>query len=267
MASNDYDIVNIALVRLGANTISSLAESTRNAVAANKVWANARDEVLEAHPWNFATRRAWLDEVEENVLSITDVTQADPGVVTYSGTDPNDGDKYEIEDVGGMTDINDETFVIQNVDSDNDTFELMDEDTSGYDAYTSGGTATQQLPKSDNWTYLYALPSNCLRVLDVNDNPDIAYEITELGMLCSEDDVAIRYIKQVTTVTTYSATFVSVLAAKLAAELAIPITGSKKKADIWVTLYERLLSRARLLDAQELQEDPIDENPYADARR
>jgi hypothetical protein len=81
-----------------------------------------------------------------NPATITDITQADPGVVTSVGHGLSDGDKIYISDVGGMTEVNDTKFLINN--SDYDSFELQDEDgndvdTSGYTAYSSGGTAEE----------------------------------------------------------------------------------------------------------------------------
>ena len=81
--------------------------------------------------------------------TITGVTQANPGVVTCSG-----GHSYAdntivfISGVGGMTQLNDKTYTVKNATA--TTFELYDAtpapaavDTTGYDAYTSGGTATR----------------------------------------------------------------------------------------------------------------------------
>jgi hypothetical protein len=67
---------------------------------------------------------------------ITDITQADPGNVEIVGHELADGDKVIIVDAGGMTDINDKVYTVTVVDKDNVTIGI---DTSGYDAWTSGG--------------------------------------------------------------------------------------------------------------------------------
>lgn len=78
--------------------------------------------------------------------AITGITQADPGVVTYSGTDPVNGDWVYIDSVGGMTQVNGRYFKVANVNAGANTFELTsihggaDIDTTGYGAYTAGGT-------------------------------------------------------------------------------------------------------------------------------
>ena len=55
------DIVNIALRRVGAVRISSLAtDSVKEAVTARDLYDEARRDLLASHTWNFATKRARL---------------------------------------------------------------------------------------------------------------------------------------------------------------------------------------------------------------
>jgi hypothetical protein len=266
MASTDVQIVNLALTRLGAKHITSLLDGSRNATLANAIYTLIQDDVLRAQAWKFATRRADLDEYHPNVLTITGITQANPGVVSYTGTDPVNGDEYKIESVVGMTEVNDTVFVVDGVDGALGTFQLLDTDTSGYTAYSSGGTATEQVPHSDEWEYAYDLPTDCLRVLWINDDEDVEFEQTEKGLLCNEEDVGIKYIKRVTTVSLYDSTFVSAFAWRLAAELAVAITGSEKKRESSEKKYYIELDRATVLDAKESKEDYPEYTRYKDAR-
>ena len=72
---------------------------------------------------------------------ITDITMANPGVVTYSGDDNfANGDLVYIYGVSGMTEVNGTLQTVANVDTGANTFEI--ENTSGFTAYTSGGTAS-----------------------------------------------------------------------------------------------------------------------------
>lgn len=75
--------------------------------------------------------------------TITGATQADPVVVTVTAHGYSNGTTVFIENVGGMTEINDQRFLIANVTA--NTFELQDLDGNNIDgtaftAYTSGGT-------------------------------------------------------------------------------------------------------------------------------
>jgi hypothetical protein len=74
--------------------------------------------------------------------SITNVTQANPAVVTYSGSDNySNGDVVYISGVAGMTELNGNRYTIANVNTGANTFELSGTNSTGYTAYTSGGTA------------------------------------------------------------------------------------------------------------------------------
>ena len=74
----------------------------------------------------------------ETTISITDVTAANPGVVTATAHGFSNGDRVFISGVGGMTEINNLEFTVANVTA--NTFELSGVDTSAYTAYTSGGS-------------------------------------------------------------------------------------------------------------------------------
>ncbi|MEP4379756.1 MAG: hypothetical protein ABJ215_01145 [Alphaproteobacteria bacterium] len=58
--TTDVDIVNAGLIKLGEATIASLADDVKAARLANAIFADQRDVVLRAHPWNFALARAEL---------------------------------------------------------------------------------------------------------------------------------------------------------------------------------------------------------------
>lgn len=270
--TSDYEIVNLALVRLGATRITALTDGSRNANEASAIYASIRDDELSKHPWKFASRRSVLEEYAENELTISGITQANPGVVTYTGTDPDDGDEYLIEDVTGMTEVNDITFMIHDVNTVANTFELYDTygdpvDTTTYTAYAAAGTATEVMPISDYFDKMYVLPTGCLRVHSINDRSDIEFEIDEHGLMCNVDEVQILYSRQNTTVSTYSAEFISAFAWRLAQELAVVITGSMAKLKAAATMYTIDLEKAKAADASEKREEHTEFTRYADARR
>lgn len=71
---------------------------------------------------------------------ITNITQANPAVVTYAGNDNfTNGDRVRLSGISGMIELNDKTFEIANVNTGSNTFELVGVDSSGYTAYSSGG--------------------------------------------------------------------------------------------------------------------------------
>ena len=58
--TTDVDIVNAGLIKLGEATITTLADDVKAARLASAIFADQRDVVLRAHPWNFALARAEL---------------------------------------------------------------------------------------------------------------------------------------------------------------------------------------------------------------
>lgn len=84
-----------------------------------------------------------LDATDKN---ITGITQANPGVVTSASHGYSNGDIVYIDSVGGMTELNGRNYIIAGATT--NTFTLQDLfgadiDTTGFTAYTSGGTATE----------------------------------------------------------------------------------------------------------------------------
>lgn len=79
-----------------------------------------------------------------DTLDITNITQANPGVLTYTGTDPANGEWFYVTGVEGMTQINNRYVRVSNVDTGANTFELTDWygnaiNTTGYSAYVYNG--------------------------------------------------------------------------------------------------------------------------------
>lgn len=60
MAVTITSVCNSALIKLGADRISSITQDTKSAQLLNAIFDQVRDELLRIHPWNFAIKRAEL---------------------------------------------------------------------------------------------------------------------------------------------------------------------------------------------------------------
>lgn len=96
-----------------------------------------------------------------NSKTITGITQADPAVVSSTAHGYSDGDSVYIRGVAGMTEVNDNWYIVKNPNA-ND-FELYDTasvstDSTGFTLYSSGGTANSNnaLITEDGSTFLIA---------------------------------------------------------------------------------------------------------------
>ncbi len=65
MALNDVALCSRALIRLGAAPISSFEDGTADSEIAAALFAPARDALLSAYGWSFATGQAALAELED----------------------------------------------------------------------------------------------------------------------------------------------------------------------------------------------------------
>jgi hypothetical protein len=79
-----------------------------------------------------------------DTLDITNITNANPGVLSYTGTDPADGDWFYVVGVEGMTELNGRYVQVANVNAGANTFSLKDWfgnaiDTTGFGAYVFNG--------------------------------------------------------------------------------------------------------------------------------
>ena len=142
----------------------------------------------------------------EAAKTITGVTQANPGVVTSAAHGYSDGDAVRIESIVGMTELNNANYYVAN--STTNTFTLQDEagvdiDTTGFTAYSSGGTASkvsqpdQALYGADNRPSVVAFFEQRLVFANTNNNPQTLwfskngnYKNFEVG---TADDDALIY--------------------------------------------------------------------------
>ena len=58
--SGQVGIINLAMIRIGADIISAIDENTPNAIKANAVWTYLFNEVIQARDWKFAKTRIAL---------------------------------------------------------------------------------------------------------------------------------------------------------------------------------------------------------------
>ena len=78
-----------------------------------------------------------VESAKATALTISGITKATTGVVTYTGTDPSNGD-YALLKVQGMYQLDYRVCRIANVNGAGNTFELEGVNTSSYDTFTSG---------------------------------------------------------------------------------------------------------------------------------
>lgn len=125
----------------------------------------------------FYTDNGALTETAQN---ITGITAANPGVLTYSGADPSNGDWFYTSGIVGMTQMNGRLVKVANVNAGANTFELDEVDgtninTTSYTAYSSGGTIARVYTLATPWALADLTNTDGTFALRMVQSGDILY--------------------------------------------------------------------------------------------
>ena len=232
MATDNIEICNKALRSIGAAILSSGMVDITSTTPVTKedkfcalFYADTRDKVLSRYDWNFARKRYHYEssDMEETVSG---ATQANPVVVTVTNHTYVVGDTVTFADVGGMTELNGNTYIISAVVA-LTTITLQDEsgtalDGSAYTAYTSGGTVRRK--PLNNYEYYFDLPSDFL--IDRTEENNNQFEIEGGLLITDQEEINITYTAQITDTTKFPIHFEDVLVAALAEKMALGLSQS-----------------------------------------
>jgi len=250
-------ICNYTLVRLGHSLITedanppNLTSATDEADMFNLIYEDKRDALLAGFPWSFAIERdAWTPTWQ----SLTNITQADPGVVTLAGHGYSDGQWLYFKDVEGMTEINGQSLRVNNAAA--NTFELQDKygnfDTSGYTAYTAGGEV--RMTAAFDYDYVYDI-SSYAGVWKVVYPYKAPWEVNRNKLLINSDEIYVVVIRKITDVTEYPASFKIALALFMALEFTKRLTADHKMYEIVLNDFIDSLQEAYRKDILQDEED------------
>jgi hypothetical protein len=114
-----------------------------------------------------------------------------------------------------------------------------------------------QNPTGHEWLYKYALPADCLRVMEINEEDvwDMSSPLFELegrDIFTDAPTLHLKYIARIENVDLFDVLFTRVLVLSLAADIAEKVTGSAQLAQQMLQEKESLASgNARKIDANE----------------
>ena len=130
---------------------------------------------------------------------------------------------------------------------------------------------------SEEYSFVYEYPSDCLRILKLIPCPDgqvIDYEVqytldgtTDVKRIfCDLEDAKVVYIMDIDNPAQFTSSFADALAWDLAVRLAIPLSADAKTIQMVQQFRQMAVSKAKLLNAKE-QRKPINRpNRYIEAR-
>jgi hypothetical protein len=276
MAQNQLDVSNAALSKLGCRiklTASQVAGKTSPSLTGTtqeeRVCARRVDVckciLLAMHPWNFAIKRANLEPSYANITGAVSDGSSDNEVRITSATHGlSDGMRVTIKNVTGTTEANG-TWVVKN--STTNTFDL--DDSTFSNTYVSGGQWTRAA--TFDFIYSIALPTDCIRVLRVNDNlvsPD--WKIESGRMLTNDDTNYLKYVYDIGELDSAYATmnimFYEALALYLAWDISLELGRDNGTKEQLGRDFKEVLSKARFVDAMEDPAEQIEANDWVSSR-
>ena len=140
-------------------------------------------------------------------------------------------------------------------------------------AITRASLAQLSDTPSYGFAYQYSLPTSpyCLRVLGM-EYADYIFKVENYSthgrvLLTDESTAKILYIARITDTAQFDPMFTDVLTAKLAVDLAYPITNSASLQTQMQKLYQTKLSEARSIDGQEGFQDDLVSDTFTDFRK
>lgn len=95
------------------------------------------------------------------------------------------------------------------------------------------------------YRYAYQLPGDFVSLVDLEAGPAVDYQIEGDQILTDAEAVRLRYVRRVTDPARFPPSFVDVLATRLAAELALPITRKASDFETMMTVYRIKLVSAK----------------------
>ena len=122
------------------------------------------------------------------------------------------------------------------------------------------------------YTYAYALPSDCLRVLKVHNGTTdsiasaIDYKLEGKNIVTDEGTIYLIYIALVTDPNEYDVYLQESISHQLAADIAYAITNNATLANNYMTRADERLREARFIDATENSLGTIESSEFTDAR-
>lgn len=118
----------------------------------------------------------------------------------------------------------------------------------------------------DEWDYAYQLPVDCLKVIEIvsTAKTKIPYKTQGRKILTDLDEVKLKYVKDIDDPTMFDDQFMTAFTYRLAADLAMPMTGKPSYQNQNYQLYINELNSATATDASESKEEQ--EESFIDAR-
>lgn len=270
MAATNEDIANSALLKLGAESITSLSDTTRRARLVNEQFNKIRKRLLRSHPWNFAMKRQYLQVLRDNSTTVNDGTDTFTSGSTLNG---ETGDRVSIILNSGtlpsplqqgqiyyMIKLTTTTFQLAENQSDAQSGTPIDiADSPVFDANFELGAPFEYDKK-------FSLPSDLLRAVR-EEYKNIDFKVEGQILLTNESEFNLLYIADIDDPTEFDESFDELFATQLAYEVSYPLVQSNTLKQQLKTELDELRRDTRSFDAQEGYPEILETNEWLVSRQ
>jgi len=270
MAATVEAICNSALIKIGAAVIVSITDTNKRAQLCNEQYTKLRDDLMRSHPWNFARARKLLVADAFTFVDGDVITGAD--TITEIAHARETGNKCRLTTTGVLPaglELNTDYFIIF---VDANTIQLaataVDASTGtaiDITAAAGGGTHTLTVKPEFGYDNQYVLPAGYMRSINLNEKEDL-FTVEANLLLTNEEQVELRYIRNITDVTKFDVNFDELLALMIANELSYPLVQSaslKERIQAELTIKLRDI---RSYNGQEGNDKEFEANTWTNAR-
>lgn len=146
------------------NFIGTVQGMARYRSGSKFAWNTRDNKEARLVPFEFNTEQAYILEftdlkmrifkdgglIVDTAKTITDITEANPAVVTSAAHGYSNGDRVVIAGVQGMLEVNNQEFIVAGVTT--DTFQLQGINSAGFTPYASGGTVSKIIELTTPYT-------------------------------------------------------------------------------------------------------------------
>lgn len=243
-------ICNSALMRCGAEPILvgelTTPTSKRGSAVVNQ-YETTLKELLNDSPWNFTIKKVKINIQSVNITSWSNIGN----VVTLVVPSGHGFVANDIISVAGL-------YCSSNPPITNGVVITSVGATTIVYTYTDIPTGTPTVDSSSmvkaadlfKYKYRYAIPSDCIRVLELENRAP--YRVESNGIVCDEDEsIQIKYCYFNNVPTTYSGAFTKALTIKLAEDISYLLVQSSTLQTAIAGEAERYLRKARSMNSQE----------------
>lgn len=270
MAQSDLECANAALRKVGAVKIAALAGTDDVSVLMNDRIDICKRALLRMHPWNFAIRRRkirpYLDFAISNVTLVSsellEVTHATVAAAPYAVND-----WVEVRGVAGAIESNG-TWEVQAIPAATTT-RVTAPGVTSLTTYAAGTLDFIRRVPAYDFSYIYTMPTDCLRVLRIDDAVSSPSWRIEGRYILSDvdDELEIKYVKDVTDYTTMDILFYELLSHYLAWDVSYRLTQSSTlKQQLFEEMRVMMKPFAKFVDATEDPAEQIQANDWLESR-